>query len=118
LEGERGGGALLIGVEVVLRGKKGTTMALGEMGRGPRPDRQAVNDGPATTLVGGWLAALRGRCEIGEKTDTDRWAPGLQCQAAVKFASNSKFKRIEIKFKSFQTLTGPKRTFLSLNFLK
>jgi hypothetical protein len=63
----------------VLRGEKGTTTALGAMGRGPRPDRQAVNDGPATTLMGGWLAALRGRREIGEKIDTDRWAPELQC---------------------------------------
>jgi hypothetical protein len=47
------GGALLIGVEAVRMGEKGSMTTLIEMGRGPRPDRQAVNNGPAMMLVGG-----------------------------------------------------------------
>jgi hypothetical protein len=35
-----------------------------------------------------------------------------------EFDSNSNFKRIQIIFKFFQTLTAPKRTFLGSNFFK
>jgi hypothetical protein len=54
----------------------------------------------------------------GRKQGIDKWAPGLQCQAAAKFGSNLKFKRIEIKFKSFQNLIDSKRTFPSSKKLK
>jgi hypothetical protein len=47
--------------------------------------------------------------------DNDRWALATVQGGGVEFISKLKFERIQIIFKSIQTLADPKRTFLSSN---
>jgi hypothetical protein len=49
--------------------------------------------------------------------DTTKWVPATVQGGGVEFVLKLKFKWIQIKFKSIQTLADPKRTFLSSNFL-
>jgi hypothetical protein len=64
----------------------------------------------------GWRSAawLTSRGIKGEgEGDTDKWAPAIVQGGGVEFVSKLKFNRIQIKFKSIQTLADLKWTILS-----
>jgi hypothetical protein len=82
-------------------------------GRGPgSTGHEAADTGPSAVDLSGRRWRCMVNTEIGEGGHR-QLGPRLQSWAAtVLFDSNSKFKRILINFKLFQTLTDPKK-FLS-----
>jgi hypothetical protein len=108
-EGKQNGGGGLVGLVDVEEGGScdGVHHATG-LGRalGSSPRRQAADTGPRAPGSGGR-----------QKQGTPGWLPGgvlaTVWGGAIKFISNSNSNWFQIKFKSFQTLADPKRTFTS-----
>jgi hypothetical protein len=74
-------------------------------------DRQQHGSGRRGWRSAAWLTS-RGIKGEGEG-DTDKWAPAIVQGGGVEFVSKLKFNRIQIKFKSIQTLADLKWTILS-----
>jgi hypothetical protein len=92
-------------------GRQGDRTPRGLEQGGGGDDRQQHGSGRRGWRSAAWLTS-RGIKGEGEG-DTDKWAPAIVQGGGVEFVSKLKFNRIQIKFKSIQTLADLKWTILS-----